>query len=462
MASKTKRARMAPVRDLSKNFFYWAIAIFIIKLGIIFRIEGINAGSGDRVYFVDGAWLGADGENYLMGYNALLKDGIFSPESILNYWPAGYPLLILFLSILGKSWVLTTLSIVQSLVFSYAIYFFAMQISRTRLKKFSYLMFLLILLNPTLSLSSIVIGYESITASGILVACGLMVKDVIEKKEKGFIKYLLSISLVFSFLSFVQPRLIVTGGLAIILWVYLRKGFKLGIRYVIVGLLVMSLLPATLVLRNQQALGLTSISTNLGVTMNLGAGDGATGGYVGSGSKAGVECNTSGTSVEQDNQRVRCVLNWYLSNPVKAGELFFNKSLYFWSPWDGPLANGTMARNPWLTISPIRDIAQNSIEGNKLVNQDFGKLVSWLWLISGLVLLIYGFFVLWKIGSLERFLAVLAMLIVVSNLVISLMTIGDHRFRIPIMVMSLFLQAIGLKTLLKGRKAPIVDGPSLR
>ncbi|MFM8673104.1 MAG: hypothetical protein ACKODD_07375, partial [Candidatus Nanopelagicus sp.] len=74
MASKSKRARMAPVRDLSKNFFYWAMAVFIIKLGIIFRIEGINAGSGDRVYFVDGAWLGADGENYLMGYNALLKD----------------------------------------------------------------------------------------------------------------------------------------------------------------------------------------------------------------------------------------------------------------------------------------------------------------------------------------------------------------------------------------------------
>jgi hypothetical protein len=108
MASKSKRARMTPERNLSKRFLYWAIAVFIIKLGIIFRIEGINAGSGDRVYFVDGAWLGADGENYLMGYNALLRDGIFSSESILNYWPAGYPLLILFLSILGKSWVLTT------------------------------------------------------------------------------------------------------------------------------------------------------------------------------------------------------------------------------------------------------------------------------------------------------------------------------------------------------------------
>ena len=165
MASKSKRARMAPKENLQRKFLLWAIAVLFIKLAIIFRIQGMNAGSGDRVYFVDGAWLGADGENYLMGYNALLKDGVFSPESILNYWPAGYPLVILFLSILGKSWALTTLSIVQSAIFSYTAYFFASQISKTRLKKFAFLAFLLIIFNPTLSLSSIAVGYESFTAS---------------------------------------------------------------------------------------------------------------------------------------------------------------------------------------------------------------------------------------------------------------------------------------------------------
>ena len=462
MASKSKRARKVPERNLLKSLRFWAIAIVIIKLGIIFRIEGRITGAGDRIHFVDGAWLGADGENYLTGYKALLNDGIFSPDSILNYWPAGYPLLILFLSILGKSWVLTTLSIVQSLIFSWAVYFFAIQISRTRLKKFTYLMFLLILLNPTLSLSSIAIGYESITASGILIACGLMVKDGIEMKEKGFIKYLLSISLVYGSLSFVQPRLIVTGGLAIIFWVYFRKRFKLGTRYVIVGFLVMSLFPATLVLRNQQALGLTSISTNLGVTMNLGAGDGATGGYVGSGSKAGVPCETEGTTVQQDNQRVKCVLNWYVSNPTKSIQLFYNKTIYFWSPWFGSLGNGTMARNPWLTISPIKNIASSSIEGNQLVLGPIGKAVSWLWLLGGIALLVYGYFILLRQNYLERFIANLAMIVISTNWLISLMTIGDHRFRIPIMGMSLFLQAIGLKTLFSGGKAPMVDGPALR
>jgi hypothetical protein len=450
---------MAPERNLSNSFLYWAIAVFIIKLGIIFRIEGINAGSGDRVYFVDGAWLGADGENYLMGYNALLRDGILSPESILNYWPAGYPLLILFLSILGKSWVLTTLSIVQSLIFSYAVYFFAKELSKTRLKKFAYLTLLLILLNPTLSLSSIAIGYESLTASGLLLCVGLVIRSFVEKDNKKFVRYLIISSTIFGLLSFVQPRLLVTGLLINLVWIIVWQGLKAGALMIALCLSITLFFPATLVYRNNQAIGINSISTNLGVTMNIGAGDNATGGYMKEG--YGVECDLSGTSSEQDNQRVRCVLNWYLSNPIKAVELFYNKSIYFWSPWYGPTANGTMARNPWLTINPLKNIATTQ-DGFNLVYGGFGKVISWLWLLGGLALLLYGYFTLWRQNSLERFIGNLAMIAVATNWLITLFTIGDHRFRIPIMGLSLFLQVIGLKTLLKGGKAPIVDGPSLR
>ena len=459
MASKSQRARMAPVQDFSRRFLYWAIAVFIVKLGIIFRIEGINAGSIDRVYFVDGAWLGADGENYLMGYNALLKDGIFSPESILNYWPAGYPLLILFLSILGKSWVLTTLSIVQSLVFSYAVYFFAKQIYKTRLKKFAYLTLLLILLNPTLSLSSIAVGYESITVSGLLLCVGLVIKSFIEKDDQKFIKYLSISSVIFGMLSFVQPRLLLTGVLINLVWIIFWRGFKAGALIVALSLAITLFFPATLIYRNNQAIGINSISTNLGVTMNIGAGDNATGGYMKE--DYGVECDLSGTSAQQDNQRVRCVLNWYLSNPIKAVELFYNKSIYFWSPWYGPVANGTMARNPWLTINPLKNISTTQ-DGFNLVFGGFGKMISWLWLLGGLALLLYGYLILWRQNSLERFIGNLVMITIATNWLITLLTIGDHRFRIPIMGLSLFLQAIGLKTLFKGGKAPIVDGPSLR
>jgi len=459
MASKSKRARMEPVRNLNKTFLYWAIAVFVVKLLIIFNIQGGNIEISGRPFFLDGVWLGADGENYLKGYEALSREGLFSKEGILNYWPAGYPLVILFLSILGKSWVLTTLSIVQSLIFSYAVYFFVAELSKTRLKKFAYLALLLILFNPTLSLSSIAVGYESLTASGLLLCVGLVIRSFILKDDKKFFRYVMLSSSVFSFLAFIQPRFILTSLFLNLMWIIAWKGIKASALITALSVVITLFLPATLVYRNNQAIGINSVSTNLGVTMNIGAGDNATGGYIKEG--FGVVCEKSGNSAQQDNQLVKCVVNWYLGNPIKAAKLFYNKSIYFWSPWFGPTANGTMARNPWLTINPLKNIATTQ-DGFNLVYGGFGKVISWFWLLGGLALLLYGYLTLRRQNSLERFIGNLAMVAVITNWLITLFTIGDHRFRIPIMGMSLFLQAIGLKTLFSGGKAPMVDGPALR
>ena len=459
MASKSKRARLAPQRDLKKTFMYWAATVFLIKLIISFNIPAFNIEVNEKPFLLDGIWLGADGENYLKGFDALVRDGIFSSEGILNYWPAGYPLIVLFLSALGKSWVLTSLAISQSLFFSFSVYYFAVQLYRTRLKNYSYLVLLLILLNPTLSLSSLAIGYESFTASGFLIATALIIKDLVEKNDKNFTKYLFVNSLIFGLLTFMQPRLVVSGLLINLLWVFVRKGKKSGALILAASVVITLLLPATLIYRNNQAVGLNSISTNLGVTMNIGAGDNATGGYMKEG--YGVPCTTIGTVAQQDNQRVKCVVEWYLTNPIKAVKLFYNKTLYFWSPWFGPEANGTMARNPWLKINPIKDFTTTQ-NGADLVYGSFGKLISWLWLLSGLTLLLYGYRILWQQNSLERFVGNIAMIAISTNWLISLISIGDHRFRIPIMGLSLFLQAIGLKTLFRGGKPAMVDGPALR
>jgi hypothetical protein len=459
MASKSKRARLAPQRDLKKAFMYCAIIVFFIKIIISFNIPAFNIEVNGKPFLLDGIWLGADGESYLKGFDALVRDGIFSSEGILNYWPAGYPLIILFLSVLGKSWVLTSLAISQSLFFSFSAYYFAAQLYRTRLKNYSYLVLLLILLNPTLSLSSLAIGYESLTASGFLFVIALIIKDLIDKNDKNFIKYLAANSLIFGLLTFMQPRLIVSGLLITLLWVFVRKGIKSGSLILIASVAITLFVPATLIYRNNQAVGLNSISTNLGVTMNIGAGDNATGGYIKEG--YGVPCTPTGNVAEQDNQRVRCVVEWYLTNPTKAVKLFYNKTLYFWSPWFGPEANGTMARNPWIKISPIKNIASTQ-DGVNLVYGSFGKLISWIWLLTGLALLLYGYLTLWRQNSLERFIANMAMIGISTNWLISLISIGDHRFRIPIMGLSLFLQAIGLKTLLRGGKPAMVDGPALR
>ena len=446
MASKSKRARSVKQRNLAKEFMYWAIAIFIIKLIIISNVQG-------------GAWLGADGENYLTGYDAMLKDGIFSTETKLTYWPAGYPLFILFLSLIGKSFVLTTLAVMQSAIYSFSAYFFAAQLAKTRLKNFAYLAFFMILLNPTLSLSSIAVGYESPASAGYLIVAGLLIKDFVQKDDKKLLPYIAISSAIFGFMSFIQPRLIVSGILVTLLWILIRKPWKAAALLVAVSLAVTLFFPATLIFRNNKAVGLNSISTNLGGTMNIGAGDNAEGGYASK--DVGVPCTTSGTDAEKDNQQVACVLKWYLNNPTKAAKLFYNKTKFFWSPWEGQLANGTMARNPWLKIHPVRDMQQNP-DGDKLVRGPIGSLVSWSWFLGGLGFLFYGFIVLWRARQLERLIGSIAMIAISTSWLISLVTIGDHRFRLPIMGMSLFLQAVGIRTLFKGGKPPMVDGPALR
>jgi hypothetical protein len=381
MASKSKRARTAPQRNLAKTFLYWAITIFIIKLIIILNIPASNFDILANPYKIEGAWLGADGENYLTGYEFLKRDGIFSKESILSYWPAGYPLILLALSLISKSWLLTILSIFQSLIFSFTIYIFASQLARTKLKKYSYLVFLLIILNPTLSLSSIAVGYESLAAAGFLLASSLIIKDCIDRDNNKFLRYLLINSAIFGFLAFMQPRLIIAGILTISLWIIVRKGIKSGSPLLIISLTVTLFFPASLMYRNHQANGFNTISTNLGVTMNIGAGDKATGGYMTK--DYGVPCNLNGNAAEQDEQLTKCVINWYFNNPIKALNLFYNKTINFFSPWYGPKAGGTMARNPWLKISPLADIGTTP-DGANLVYGGIGKLVSWLWLLGGL------------------------------------------------------------------------------
>jgi hypothetical protein len=164
-----------------------------------------------------------------------------------------------------------------------------------------------------------------------------------------------------------------------------------------------------------------------------------------------VPCEPKAPSTEvSDNERVICVLKWYLSNPIDTARLSFNKSVLFWAPWSGPLSvNGTMARNPWLKISPIQEIATSSQSGQSFVFGAFGKLVSWSWTIGQLVFLVAGYRVLRRMGTHEKFLAYVLISPVILSWVISLGTIGDNRFRVPTMSMSLALQLVAFLAIRK-------------
>ena len=90
-----KNAKQALLNKKEQKLHRYLIAIpviaFVIKLMTMLNIQG-------------NGWLGADGENYFKGVDGLYAEGLFSKADILNYWPAGYPILLWLLVLISASY----------------------------------------------------------------------------------------------------------------------------------------------------------------------------------------------------------------------------------------------------------------------------------------------------------------------------------------------------------------------
>jgi hypothetical protein len=252
----------------------------------------------------------------------------------------------------------------------------------------------------------------------------------------------------FALATFMQPRFLLIAIIVSILWALKVIGTKNKIRIAALVTAIMMVAPAIMIYRNTVVIDQATISTNLGVTMRIGAGPDTNGGYARTGPEVPCESKPPATSVT-DNEIVICVVKWYLTNPIDTARLSFNKARFFWSPWSGPEQEGTMGRNPWLKISPAHQVAIGSQGGRDFVYGPFGALVSWGWILGQMIFLFGGYRVLRKIGEDEKFLARIVLAPVVLSWLISIGTIGDHRFRIPTMSMSIFLQVVAFLAIRK-------------
>jgi len=432
MASKSKMARQQQEKK-SKNVDFYIIAIpvlaFLIKL-----ITMINTPNG--------GWLGADGENYFSGVDGLLADGYLSDKSILSYWPAGYPILLWVLAKISITQIIWLISITQSIFYAYASYYFVKQLRETKLRPYLFLIGIFLAFNPTLSLSSMAVGYESPIAACMLMVVGLIIKSLQSPNDRRLVIRVLGVGGFSALATFMQPRWILTSIVIAVAWALMYKNRKVQ-ALILVGVIgIMAIAPAILIQRNVASIDKAVISTNLGVTMKLGAGPQTTGGYAHTGPDVPCDPVPPATTVS-DNDVVKCVIKWYAANPVKAGKLFVKKGWYYWTPWSGPLGNGTMARNPWLKVNPIMDIARGSQSGNDLVYKSVGKGISFFWVVGCISLFFIGFFWLRSMKGIYANIAWLTGIPVVISWLISMGTIGDHRFRIPTMSLSVFLQVMG-------------------
>jgi hypothetical protein len=433
MAKQTSNRR--PVTQANKaemkrtrHLIAFPIIALLVKLITMGNIQG-------------GGWLGADGENYFKGVDGLYAEGLFSKAEILNYWPAGYPILLWLLALISITKLVYLIGIIQSIFFAWATYYLSRNLSKTSLAWIAFPVSLFISFNPTLSLSTLAVGYEAPVAACFMVALGLIIASKLNK-DKNVLLYAIYVGSWISLASFMQPRYLLIGLSIFVLWGLSFSTKRSGALIAIIAMVFAFSAPALLMFRNYVAVEKPVVSTNFAVAVNYGAGEETSGGY----SRTGpfVPCETNTPSVPlTDNQIIGCVLKWYIGNPTKTAKLIFNKSQFYWSPWSGPLANGTMARNPWLKISPTKNIEKTQ-SGAELLSGPIGKTVSWLWIIGQIALIVYGFLVLRRVDAVAALIGRIAALATILAWLISVGTIGDHRFRIPTMGLSLLLQATAI------------------
>jgi hypothetical protein len=395
-----------------------------------------------------GGWYGADGENYIMGVDGLNKDGFFSEEPKLSYWPAGYPILLWPIAAISVSKFFYIVSFLQSIFFAYSTYFFTNKLRSSSLKYLAFWASILISFNPTLSLSSLAVGYEAPIASCFMMIAGLILATFNRPIDKKFWIAVASVGGWFALATFMQPRFLLIAIIIAVLWALKVVGTKNRIRIAALITAIMMVAPTIMIYRNSVVIDKATISTNLGVTMRIGAGPDTTGGYARKGPEVPCEPVAPATTVT-DNEIVKCVIKWYISNPVDTARLSFNKALFFWSPWSGPKVEGTMARNPWLKISPVQQISVSSQSGRDFMYSWFGVAVSYGWIIGQMLFLFMGYRSLRKLGPDEKFFANVLITPVILSWLISIGTIGDHRFRIPTMSISIFLQVVAFLAIRK-------------
>ena len=432
MASKSKKANQQKANAGNKSTIY-VVAIpllaFVIKLITLANIP-------------NGGWLGSDGVSWLEGADGLLKQGYFSDASVLSFMPAGYPILIWLIAKLSVAHGVWLLCFFQSIFYAYASYFFVKQLRNTKLKQYMSLIGVAISFNPTLSLSTLVVGYESLLTSCMLIIAGLVIKSKLSIDNQNLRNNIICVGAIAALASFIQPRWILTTIVIAIVWALMYNNRKLQ-AVILAGVIgTMAIAPALVVHRNVRSVDRAVIATILGGNMAVGAGDETSGGYPHTGPVVPCEPISPATEVS-DSQMVKCVVKWYAGHPTKAIRLFINKGFFFWSPWSGPLGEGTMARNPWLKINPLVDVATSSQQGNDLVNKWPGKIISFMWVMGCISLMFIGFFWLRSMRGIYSNIAYITLIPVVISWLVAMGTVGDHRYRIPTMPLSVFLQVMG-------------------
>lgn len=391
------------------------------------------------------AYLGADGPNYISGFLSIIKEGFFSPDQHLLYWPAGYSIFIYCAYTLVPANPLLAVSVIQNILLTTGIYFFSKAFGkRFPIRRFILSLCILLNISPLIYGMSLSIGYESMLISLYLIVLSIYINDKYEGKSVFNLTQLIIIFACMVTIVGFQPRFLLTNAIIIFYFHIWKKKINAVLISSVVLLLIANLAsPLALTLRNHTVHGIYMVSSNLADTLLIGAGDHASGAY--NENPEGIPCELDTSSIsKREKSLTNCVLGWYLNHPAKAARLFLNKAFFFWSPWSGPLSKGTLGSHPWLKVAPGELIQKNLNSSLTLLLAKFFSLVYMFGYVS-LVFIGYRHLLRRKSDPVITRLAHISFVSLLVNMLISMATIGDNRFRVPVIGFIILLQLSGLE-----------------
>jgi len=410
--------------------------------------------------------LAADGVNYQQSISALNTDGLFSKYPGLFFQPAGYPLLIWTISLFGLIPANLVVVLLQSSIHVLSVLFLYSRLQSTQFFKIAPFLFLILMFNPILCMSAMNCGYESLVSSFTIVIAALLIAS-----KKIEVRQIILVFSILTVMILMNSRFL---GVALITLIYFFSRTEITAlrRSILLSGSACILLPTLLLtFRNEIAVSVKSPATNVGVTLNWGAGDNASGAHNIHG-EFGVPCktltgsdsllmgkseivatffnlnalNTPADVSDYDTKLRNCVIQWYRDNPSDFIRLFVSKSIFFFSPFTGPLSSGTFEINNGFISKTNMELEKLTKEGNQVNLTKFGYAAAY---IALLFLCLIGVINLYRVDAgVTKF--VLGILTI--QWLISAISIGDNRFRIPAIPLVWIFATYGLVILLEKKK----------
>lgn len=395
----------------------WWFAVTAVAAGTVVRLGWVLTADIDPLS-------GPDSDTYHQAAIAITRLGPFSAEiPAVPYWPVGYPA---FVAAAYQAFGVGSpvVGVLQALAVTVAAG--AVLSMQRHFGSAALVAAVLLSVNTALIGASALLMYEPLLA-GLLAGAGVLL--VGRHPSRCAVAFAMV-----GVASVIQPKCLIAG----VLWlVWAARGSSR--RAIGAWAVVFLLAPMTVLVMNHSAFGAWALSANLGPTMRIGFNDEADGTYNTYSDETRRGCEQPPDLFEQDRALVACALRWAVANPTRLPYLTAMKVTTFWSPFTGPFT----LRSTWGTRIDIRTEYPAYLTDNETF-EAVDLVWSNIFVFGSIVLTVTGLAIQLRRN---RDLAILWGIPVVAFLVVTLGTIGDARFRLPVAGFYLVAQAHALVAL---------------